>query len=52
MEYDSQKNAGSRGTGSDKVEWNVRNWLNKDISDGHKVPDLRALSSRRSEKVN
>ena len=45
MECGSKKNAGSRcGTGSDKLERNIRNWVYKDIGNGHKVSDLGALN--------
>jgi hypothetical protein len=47
MDISSQEIAGSScGTVSSKVEWNVRNWVNKETDDGHRVSGLRVLGKK------
>jgi intergrase/recombinase len=48
MDISSLEIAGSRcGTGSVKVEWNVRYWVNKVIGDGQTVSGLRTLRKKK-----
>jgi hypothetical protein len=35
------------GTGSGKVEWNVRNCVNKGTNDGYRISGLRALRKKK-----
>jgi len=50
MDISSCDNVGSRcAKGSAEVERNVRNWVNRDIGDGHKLSDLLALRKQKSE---